>query len=1015
MSDTRFRQLTRGRSPGGRALAAVLALATVSAIAPTAAQAKAQVGAASDSAPTAEERALEAAAESGKAVEVRELRSETSEVHATPDGTFRLTQHAQPVRVRKNGRWAPVDTTLAQVDGRVAARAAAGDVTFSPGGTGPLVTFKENGRELSLSWPKPLPRPVLEGNVARYPEVLPDVDLAVAADVDGFSQVLVVKTAEAARHPQLAKIDFGLRTKGLSLSADPDSGALSAKDPSGKALFTTSTARMWDSSRPTDTTPKSPAARTSPALTGSPAAAGRPEATPGDLEAGSRGAPVKVEVSRDSLALSPDRALLGDRRTTFPVFIDPRFSGSREAWTTAYKPYPNNSYWNGTGWGSSAKDARVGYESATRGTARSFFRMNAKGLAGVQVLDAQFNIKLTHSWSCSARPVELWLTGAISSATTWNKQPSWSTKLDTLNVAGGNESVGCADRGVDFKATEAARRAAANKWSNVTFGLRASNESDTFGWKRFAPNPTLIVEYNRTPKDPWNLDTVPSTHNGTDCGYSSQVWVGNTDVKLSAYVSDPDGGNVRVQFHLWATGKRYDPPGLLFDKSVTVSSKSTGTYAQITVPKTLLQQHLAASGGRYSWKARAHDAHSSSDWTPTLGAPGCQFGFDPNRPSKPPTVTSVQYPDGSDGTMGAPARTPGTFTIGSGGISDVVEYRYELDRYPPTRKAVPGSPGGSVQVSLTPASAGPHTLYVQSVDRAGNVSDTQRYTFLAESIGIRDKPGDLNGDGTPDFYSVDPGGELRLHRGESAGRMAPPVNVGPGWSGALITQRGDWTGSGYSDLVARRPDGKLWLYPNDGLGMVKEATRREVSQFVDEDGDAYFDPASIRDLVAVGDLSARTESAVVDLLAVIGDQLWFLPGYTDGYVDEPVLIGDGGWRDRTLVSPGDLDGDGATDLLVREPGGDLWLYRGQADPENAGATLPASLADPANRVRYATGWTPAARPLITAPGDGTGDGITDLWATDGGGRLLHVPGTASAAGTPVEVETSGWQGVRAVS
>ncbi|WP_143688472.1 DNRLRE domain-containing protein [Streptomyces barkulensis] len=1015
MPGGRFRRPVRRRPFGGAALTAVLVGASLALLPPAA---HADGSGALPAGATAEERALDRAARSGEAVEVTALRTESSEVHAQPDGTLRLTQHARPVRVRRDGGWTPVDTTLAKADGRVAPRAAAGSVTFSAGGEGPLVEMADQGRTLALSWPDPLPEPVLEDSVARYPDVLPGVDLALAADVDGFSQVLVVKTPQAANSAALREISFGFETEGLTISLDGETNALTAQNPAGQTVFATSTARMWDSSAE-QTTAAGESATRRYGTAAEQTTADAPLLSGDDFDPGTRSAAVGVEVSEHALVLSPDRDLLSSPDTTFPVYIDPRFTGDREAWTTAYKPRPNNSYWNGTGWGSSAKDARVGYESATGGTARSFFRMGARDLAGVQVLDAQFNITMTHSWSCSARPVELWLTGAISSSTTWNRQPSWSTKLDTLNAAHGNETYGCANKGVDFDATEAARQAASKRWSNITFGLRASNETDTYGWKRFSPNPKLIVDYNRIPKAPWNLDTSPSTHNGTDCGYTApRVWLGNTDVRLTAYVSDPDGGDVRVQFHLWATGKRYEDPGLLFDRTVTVASRSGGTYAHVTVSKSLLAEHTGAAGGNFSWKARALDSHSASDWTPPKGDPGCRFGFDPQRPTQLPTVTSAQYPDGSDGTLGAPARTPGTFTLGSGGVADVVEYRYGLDRNPPANSVRPAGAGGSVDVSLTPASTGPHTLYVQSVDRAGNVSDTQRYTFYAASAGVTDAPGDLNGDGNPDFYAVDGGGNLRLYPGNGSGGHAPRVDVSPtgDWTGSLITQRGDWTADGYSDLITRRGDGRLWLYPNDGLGHVSGDTRQEILQFTDEEDTQYLDPASLDQLVAVGDLDADTESAATDLVAVIGDRLWYLPGYTNGYLDLPILIGDSGWRDTTLVSPGDLDGDGHPDLLVRNTStGELWLHRGQPDAEDPDATDPASLGDTAARVAYGDGWTTTDRPLITAPGDADDDGVADLWTTDASGRLLFLRGGREAAGSPTVVGNSGWQAITALS
>ncbi|WP_245641020.1 DNRLRE domain-containing protein [Streptomyces megasporus] len=1020
MSDMRFRRPVRHRPRGRAALAALLIGASLGFLPSVPTQASQGGTTDSSDSVSAEEQALDQAARSGKAKEVTVLRTENSEVHAQPDGTLRLTQHAQPVRVRRDGDWVPVDTTLTETDGRIAPKAATGGVTFSAGGEGALVKMADQGRSLALTWPEPLPEPVLEGSVARYPDVLPGVDLALAADIDGFSQALIVKTPQAARSAKLREVSFGLKVDGLTVRADEETGALTAKNPAGQTVFATSTARMWDSSA-------EKAAKEGPAafnafkryglLSSEPAA--DLSATTGDgLGPGARSAEVGLKVSDRALSLTPDQELLTSPDTVFPIYIDPRFTGSLEAWTTAYKPYPNTSYWNGAGWGTAGKYARVGYESEDGGTARSFFRLGSRDLADVQVLDAQFKITMTHSWSCSPRPVELWLTGGISSATTWNNQPAWKTRLDTLNAAHGNEARGCADKSVDFDATAAAREAASKKWSHITFGLRASSETDTFGWKRFAPNPTLIVDYNRRPKAPWNLDTSPSTHNGVDCGHTApKVWLGNTDVRLTAYASDPDGGDVRVQFHLWATGKRHEAPGLLFVGMVRVSSRSTGTYAHVTIPKELLARHVDAAGGSFSWKAKALDDHSSSAWMPA-GTAECRFGFDPQRPTELPTVSSVEYPDGTDGTQGAPARTPGTFTLGSGGISDVVEYRYGLDQYPPTSSAKPATAGGSVDITLTPTSTGPHTLYVQSVDHAGNVSDTLRYTFYATSRGITDEPGDLNGDGNPDFYAIDGSGNLLLYPGDGSGGHAPGVDVSTtgDWTGSLITQRGDWTSDGYFDLVARRTDGRLWLYPNDGLGHISDETRQEILQFTNEEDSQYIDPAAIDQLVAVGDLSHDTEQSTTDFLAVIGDRLWYLPGYENGFLDLPYLIGDSGWADTTLVSPGDLDGDGHPDLLVRDrTTGELWLHRGRPDAADATLTDPVSLGDRGGRVLYGTGWSPADRPLITASGDADGDGITDLWSTDASGRLLHLPGGRDAAGAPRVVGSSGWQAITALS
>jgi hypothetical protein len=149
-----------------------------------------------------EESALALARRTKQPVEVTALRSETRQVFAEPDGTLVLEQHPRPVRVRKQGRWQDVDTTLTtRPDGSVAPVATAVDLSFSGGGTSPLARMARGAKALELGWQGALPTPVLDGDTATYPEVLPGVDLSVRADVDGFSHLLVVKTPEAARNP----------------------------------------------------------------------------------------------------------------------------------------------------------------------------------------------------------------------------------------------------------------------------------------------------------------------------------------------------------------------------------------------------------------------------------------------------------------------------------------------------------------------------------------------------------------------------------------------------------------------------------------------------------------------------------------------------------------------------------------------------------------------------------------------------------------------------------------------
>ncbi|MFJ2114066.1 FG-GAP repeat domain-containing protein [Streptomyces sp. NPDC087850] len=264
----------------------------------------------------------------------------------------------------------------------------------------------------------------------------------------------------------------------------------------------------------------------------------------------------------------------------------------------------------------------------------------------------------------------------------------------------------------------------------------------------------------------------------------------------------------------------------------------------------------------------------------------------------------------------------------------------------------------------------------------------------------------------------------RWYAGAGGGGAVAPaqmLSTDGSWSGAQLTHRGDWTEDGYEDLVARHADGTVWLYSNDGLGQVSAVTRKSVSVFEDPEAGVPTDISKARQIVSLGDLSPGTDGSTPDFMAVIGDQLWFLPGYTGGTLESGYPIGDSGWANKTLVAPGDMDGDGLTDLLARDTSnGQVWLYRAKAldmDLESEPGTDPASLGDAANRVQFATGWTVAARPLITAPGDVNGDGVPDLWSTTASATagLEFLPGRGRGVGAAVVVGTGGWQAVRAIA
>ncbi|GGP01223.1 hypothetical protein [Wenjunlia tyrosinilytica] len=197
----------------------------------------------------------EQAAASGEPVEVLAARSAYTQTFANPDGTFTLRQSSAPQRAQSSdGTWRSVDTTLERrADGSVAPRAAVADVRFSGGGSGDLIRLGDrSGHALSLDWGKDLPAPVLEGSSATYPDVLPDVDLRLTATAEGYQEVLVVKTAQAADNPQLARITLSAQGDGVSVVPGIGAG-VRAVDDDGNTVFVGPSAQMWDSAGDTGT------------------------------------------------------------------------------------------------------------------------------------------------------------------------------------------------------------------------------------------------------------------------------------------------------------------------------------------------------------------------------------------------------------------------------------------------------------------------------------------------------------------------------------------------------------------------------------------------------------------------------------------------------------------------------------------------------------------------------------------------------------------------------------------
>ncbi|MEV8627432.1 hypothetical protein [Streptomyces sp. NPDC051079] len=660
----------------------------------------------------------------GRAVQVGALTSETDLVTANTGGTVTWTSSVMPQRVRRNGAWTPVDSTLRRAtDGTFRAAAVTAPLSFSGGGDGPLVSMRNGKATLELKWPKPLPSPAVSGSTITYPDVLPDVDLTLTADTrGGFTQVLVVKTPKAAARPELASLAMTTRTSGVRVD-DDGLGNLQAVSPAGQVLFSAPAPRMWDSS--TTAGPVGKAASS----TGGPAS-GAPD-TPSDAHGpgrGARSAPVRSAVSGSAVTLTPDTRMLKDPTTRFPVFIDPSWSphyqtGAKQHFVHVQEGCATAKNYDSTAYGNPG----VGYNgwSGCVGRERSYFQLGIPSAVwSTHIVSATVNATETYSASCSlSSDVHLYSSNAISASTSWNTRPGLVAKLAprTFGPACTSQPSG------GFEVTSTIAKVAAAKSASWTFALLNSAESDENKFKRFAPNPSMSITYNHVPDPPSALSVnLGTSAYGCDTAAPYPLigkTVSTTPPTLTSTLSDGDRDVLAGTYSYWIDD---GTPNKL---SLTSANVSSGSKAPIQVPSTFI--NALADGTTVAWQVTSTDGKDSR-----ANASVCHFTVDRRAPARP-LVASLNgvYPEHQPG---AAAGSSGTFTfkVDPGTTNNnASKFVWGLDQKPPTSNPpaaqVVTATNNAGSKAITPPTPGTHILWVYALDAAGNSSEMYGYEFIA--------------------------------------------------------------------------------------------------------------------------------------------------------------------------------------------------------------------------------------------------------------------------------------------
>lgn len=774
-------------------------------------------GTSSAAPPSAETAALQKAADDGERVEVTDERTPYATTYANPDGkSFTLEQSVVPVRVKAaDGSWTAPDATLVtRADGTVGPKAAVVGLAFSGGGDGSdLVDIGQGGRSLTLGWTGTLPAPVLDGASATYADVLPDVDLRMTATVEGFRELLVVKTPQAAANPALARVTFSLHSEGLSVQPASGGGLTAVDTDDAKPVFSAPAALMWDSrgdSAPVES-PASRGAATAKAATPEPSAttsAGPqdddPTAGPGE---GDASAVLPVQVDDGSLSVVPDPGMLANSDSSaFPLYIDPSVGLSQTARiqmrSDGYSDYNFDNGSDNEGKGVGHCSSYDGYYCGPGYTERIYYQFSPSTLTGKKVLDVTFRDTESWSFTCDAAWVDLERTSNITSGTTWAGRPSNLGVVASRDVSAGRGSACSPSQPAapiefnDSRLTSQVSDFAAGKFDRLTLLIKSRDETATSDWKRFRNDAVLSVTYVGYPAVPTSAGLVSGSGVSCETSASDPQVVGDPTPDFTAKIATVSGGgsgaSMRAHFSVQKQG-------------------SGGTWSEATEPIRPLDGFISSGttetdpspiplddGGLYRFAVLARsfaDDNSYVESHSTVTTTGwCYFKIDTTAPKKPVVTVGSPYSECTPGVCvaaGGP-NVPATFTIGPAPGDVNTGYQYKLAS---SATWSPAHLGATWSPSITPELAGTQLLLVRAEDGAGwGETQTVKFNVAEGTTAV----------GRWHFDDAAPGSGATTAK-DSNTEGAPPITH----DATLYT-----AGAGWSSL-GRAGDGDRSLWLND--------------------------------------------------------------------------------------------------------------------------------------------------------------------------------------------------------
>ena len=658
------------------------------------------------------------ARKSGEPVPVGALTTETWQVIAQPAGGFVLAANTQPVRTLRHGSWAAVDTTLHRdADGSLSPAATAyGSVTFSGGGSGPLAVTSSGSTTYSVSWPGRLPVPSVSGSTATYADVLPSVDLVVSATVSGgFSDVLVIKNAAAAKNPRLRQLTLAAHVSGGRVAKAQAADGIAVTGAANGDVLESASPLMWDSNTalPSVAPRAAHGAKAATKAQATAAKAGPDRSDAAHPGAAAQTAAVALRATGSSLTLIPDATLLDSPSAAFPIYVDPTLNwhnagGGTPAFDEVKQDSPCNgaSYYNNAGSNADYGQLGVGVSwwGGCEGIQRAYYQWQLPHViwgADIHLATVNATEVWQASWSCSySRTVNLHWSGGIGGGTDYDNQPGphngtggWLGYSTSTTVGAAYNASGCTNPSsspAGFTVTTPIAQSASAHSTQFTVALtQDANESsgaDT-PFDRFSDNPTLNIQYNLRPNTPGaaDLSAVSGSDNAgcataTPYPYMGKTIASNTPV-LTAHISDPDGDALQAQYQYWVDGSS------TVNTANSGDGLASGSKATYSLPAGFVSS--LSNGQTVDWHARVTDGGPYTGWSPT-----CHFTAYPTGPDAPSIAANPTYPNiDNGGGTGAAAGTTATFAVnGATNGATATRFIFGLDQQPATS----GTPAANV-------------------------------------------------------------------------------------------------------------------------------------------------------------------------------------------------------------------------------------------------------------------------------------------------------------------------------